>query len=61
MRVAYTIGRDGLMARGISEYWIVVRGAYYFSFSCGYSPNDPPETRAAILGAIESVRIGRAR
>lgn len=60
MRVAYSVEQRGIRVRGISEYWVVVRGGYYFAFSSGYGPDEPAATRAAILAAIESVRLDPA-
>jgi hypothetical protein len=60
MRVAYPVKQRGIRVRGISEYWVVVRGGFYFAFTSGYGPDEPPATRAAILAAIESVRLDPA-
>jgi hypothetical protein len=60
MRVAYTTEQGGIAARGISEYWVVVRGGFYFAFTSGYSPDEPPATRAAIHAAVASVRLDPA-
>jgi hypothetical protein len=57
MRIAYRLEQGGDRISGISEYWVVVRGGYFFSFSAGYGPDEPRATRAAIQAAIDGVRI----
>lgn len=56
-RIAYTVQQGGVSSRGISEYWVVIRGRYVFAFSSGYGRDEPPATRAAIQAVIDSARI----
>jgi hypothetical protein len=56
-RVAFTQTVDGVRVPSISEYWIVLRGDYFFFVAVGYGPDEPAATRAEILVAIASIVI----